>query len=111
MDWRENLIRYLATQLPSASSISIARVFGMPAGASNETAALELRVACDGVDAPLTIVVRPQRSDGILAPYDVSRQFRVMRALSRTPVPVPAVCWLESDPTILGAPFVPKDAD
>ncbi|MEP6870862.1 MAG: phosphotransferase family protein, partial [Anaerolineaceae bacterium] len=44
-------------------------------------------------------------SDGILAPYDVGRQFRVMRALARTAVPVPAVLWHETDDSILGAPF------
>ena len=77
----------------------------MPAGASNETVALDLRITCDGVVMTLPLVLRPQREDGILAPYDVERQFRVMRALSRTAVPVPAVLWFERSDEVFGAPF------
>lgn len=77
----------------------------MPAGASNETVALDLRVTCDGVATTLPLVLRPQRQDGILAPYDVERQFRVMRELSSTAVPVPAVLWFERSDEVFGAPF------
>ncbi len=105
MDWRERLLSYLRAQLPSADTLEFSRLSGMPAGASNETIALDLRVTCGGRSADVPLVLRPQRNDGILAPYDVERQFRVMRALSRTAVPVPAVCWFETDPAIIGAPF------
>ena len=37
--------------------------------------------------------------------HAVEREFRVMRALSGTDVPVPRVLWLEEDPGILGTPF------
>jgi aminoglycoside phosphotransferase (APT) family kinase protein len=105
MPWRQRLLDYLRTRLPSAGDLSIARISGMPAGASNETIAIDLAVACDGYDFVLPLVLRPERADGILAPYDVSRQFHVMRALAATDVPVPAVLWLEQDRSVLGAPF------
>ncbi len=105
MDWRDRFVAYLREQLPSASDISIARVLGMPAGASNDTVGLDVEVECDGHRALLPLVLRPQRRDGILAPYDIGRQFRVMRALSRTAVPVPATMWHEATGAVLGAPF------
>jgi aminoglycoside phosphotransferase (APT) family kinase protein len=105
VDWRAKLLAYLAERLPSADSIEFSRLGAMPAGASNETVGLDLRVTCDGHTFDVPLVLRPQRSDGILAPYDVGRQFAVMRALARTAVPVPPVCWYEPSAEVLGAPF------
>ena len=105
MSWREALAEYLARRLPSASSVEVVNVQGMPAGASNDTVSFDARVRAGDEMVDLPLVLRPQRPDGILAPYDVSMQFRVMRALSRTEVPVPAVAWFEPDLTVLGVPF------
>ena len=105
MDWRTRLAAYLHEQLPSASAVEVVRVAAMDAGASNDTVAIDLLVACDGESFELPLVLRPERPDGILAPYDVSRQFRVMRALARTGVPVPAVAWLEPSGDVIGMPF------
>ena len=104
-DWRGRLEAWFARQLPSAGSVEIIRVGRLPAGASNETLSLDLAIWCDGRTIALPLVLRPERAGGILAPYDVLRQFRVMRALSGTDVPVPAVAWYEADDSILGAPF------
>ena len=104
-DWRERLTAYLAHRLPAAESVELANLRGMPAGASNDTVSLDLRVTIEERAYDVPIVLRPERPDGILAPYDVSRQFRVMRALQATAVPVPSVAWYEPDPAVLGAPF------
>lgn len=37
--------------------------------------------------------------------HAVEREFRVLRALAGTDVPVPRALWLEEDPAILGTPF------
>lgn len=105
MDWRAKLADYLSARLPGASRVEIVNVRSMPAGASNDTVSLDLRVHVDGEAFDLPLVLRPERPDGILAPYDVGRQYRVMRALSRTAVPVPAVLWYEPDAAVIGAPF------
>jgi aminoglycoside phosphotransferase (APT) family kinase protein len=105
VDWRDSLTDYLRTRLPSADEVRLGRLSGMPAGASNETIGIDIHVRCDGQETILPMVLRPERSNGILAPYDIERQFRVMRALSRTSVPVPAVAWYEPDRAVIGAPF------
>ncbi|GAB4331927.1 MAG: phosphotransferase family protein [Dehalococcoidia bacterium] len=105
MDWRARLADYLHRRLPAAERVSVARASSMTRGASNDTVLLDIEVVCDGCLVTVPLVLRPQRQEGILAPYDVERQFRVMRALSRTAVPVPPVAWFERDPTVLGAPF------
>jgi aminoglycoside phosphotransferase (APT) family kinase protein len=58
--------------------------------------------------APWTeqLVVRVQPPDGVLAPYDIESQYRVLVAVQDAPgVPVPAVRWLETSPAVLGQPF------
>ncbi len=105
MDWREALARYLEAKLTAAERVEVVNVRGMPAGASNDTVSFDARVVCDGLTFDVPLVLRPERPDGILAPYDVARQFRVMRALGRTHVPAPAVAWYEPDASLLGAPF------
>lgn len=105
MDWRERLLAYLAQRLPSADRLELRSISGMPAGASNDTVAFDLRVTCDEIVTDVPLVLRPQRPEGILAPYDVGRQFAVMRVLKSTAVPVPAVAWHEPDHAILGVPF------
>ena len=105
MDWRDNLTAYLRTRLPSAQDVVLGQLSGMPAGASNETIGVDIHVHCDGINSVLPMVLRPERSDGILAPYDIQRQFWVMRALSRTSVLVPTVAWYEPDAAVIGAPF------
>jgi aminoglycoside phosphotransferase (APT) family kinase protein len=105
MAWQEALGQYLAERLPSADSVEIAGAGYIAAGASNETLAIDARVRCGGRDHTIPLVLRPQRPDGILAPYDVERQFRVMRALAPSEVPVPAVAWYEASTEVLGSPF------
>ena len=105
MDWRDKLAAYLSSRLSSAQRVEVVNVRGMPAGASNDTVSFDARVFCEGRAIDVPLVLRPERPDGILAPYDVARQFRVMRALAATDVPVPAVAWHEPDPEAIGAPF------
>lgn len=103
--WAEALSRYLGYRLPAARNVRVVPAGAMPAGASNATVPFDLLAECDGVAIRVPLILRPQRGAGILAPYDVARQYTIMRALARTVVPVPAVLWLESDPGVLGVPF------
>lgn len=56
------------------------------------------------------VAVRRQPEDGLLAPYDVAGQYRLQAVLARsTPVPVPDVIDLETDPAVFGMPFFAMD--
>lgn len=105
MTVQDGLLAYIRGRLPAAESVHFARFTSMPAGASNDTVGIDLDVTCDGATHRLPVILRPQRQHGILAPYDVERQFRVMRALASTDVPVPGAFWFERDPEIIGTPF------
>ncbi|KEI46049.1 phosphotransferase family protein [Saccharopolyspora rectivirgula] len=51
------------------------------------------------------VVRRPPLGHVLATAHDMGREFRVMSALSGTPVPVPETIALCSDETVLGAPF------
>jgi aminoglycoside phosphotransferase (APT) family kinase protein len=42
---------------------------------------------------------------GLLEPYDLVKQYRIMKGLAGSEVPVPAAFWLEEDETVLGRQF------
>ncbi|CUH61425.1 phosphotransferase family protein [Thalassobacter stenotrophicus] len=52
-------------------------------------------------------MVLRKKPDGPILPgaHAVEREYRVLRALSKTNVPVPEALWLEEDASILGTPF------
>ena len=64
----------------------------------------------------LTVVAPDSRQDvvlrlrptppALLEPYDLARQFAVLRALQNTPVRVPRALWLEDTGDVLGRPFL-----
>jgi aminoglycoside phosphotransferase (APT) family kinase protein len=105
MSWQERLTDYLRARLPHADGLRIERCHALGRGASNTTMALDVAFACGGREHRVPMIFRPQRAHGLLEPYDVGRQFRIMRALAGTTVPVPAVAFHESDPSLVGAPF------
>ena len=56
----------------------------------------------DGRDVVLRLRPRPP---ALLEPYDLERQFDILRALERTPVRAPRALWLENTGDVLGRPF------
>ena len=71
-------------------------------GFSNET--LIVDATWDGGGESYVVRVAPT-GYSLFPDADFSTQYRVLRALARTPVPVPTVLWDEQDPSVLGAPF------
>ena len=75
-------------------------------GFSWQTYTLTARWHCDGAPCTRGFAVRREPEDGVLAPYDVGAQYALHRQLiGREGLPVPALYWLETDPTVLGMPF------
>ena len=97
---RDRLTQWLRAR-PGFETVDVVAIEPVSGGASN----LTYRAALAG--APFAAVaVRLQRSEGILAPYDVAREGEVIRRLQASPVPVPRLVGIERDPPVLGAPFI-----
>jgi aminoglycoside phosphotransferase (APT) family kinase protein len=93
---RDALARYLCEHFPpSDAALSLERIGG---GQSNPTWFVGW--------GDRRMVLRKKPSGDILpGAHAVEREFRVMKALAGTPVPVPEALLLEEDPGILGTPF------
>jgi aminoglycoside phosphotransferase (APT) family kinase protein len=101
------LARHLASLRPELGSVAI-EGFEAPSstGFSSETRIFDL--VATGGERPVrdSLVLRcAPRGFQVFPSYDIGRQARVLRALERTPVPVPRVTLVELDASVLGAPF------
>lgn len=79
-----------------------------PAGSgfSNDTLLFDAAWREGGAEREQGFVARIKPSGFPIFPeYDVGRQYRVMKALEPSDVPVPRVRWNEPDASFLGAPF------
>ncbi|ETX29069.1 phosphotransferase family protein [Roseivivax isoporae] len=88
------LERWLSERLPG-DGLSVARIGG---GQSNPTWFVDW--------GPARHVLRKKPAGPILpGAHAIEREFRVLRALEQTDVPVPKALWLEEDDAVLGTPF------
>jgi len=55
---------------------------------------------------PLNLIVQVERESGVILGSRVSQDFSILRALENTSVPAPVPYLQESDPAILGGPFI-----
>ncbi|MEC7765027.1 MAG: phosphotransferase family protein [Pseudomonadota bacterium] len=89
------LERWLEVKLPSEQGLSVERIGG---GQSNPTWFVDFGKA--------RLVLRKKPAGPILkGAHAIEREFRVLRALDASPVPVPRALWLEEDTAHLGTPF------
>lgn len=89
------LAQWLSARLTGEGSPVLQRIGG---GQSNPTWF---------VDWGSSRLVLRKKPEGPILPgaHAIEREFRVLRALADTDVPVPRALWLEEDPGILGTPF------
>jgi len=104
---RKQLLSWLPARLPKATEIDVSELKGPGAtGFSSDTLLFDLRWTEAGREERRELVLRIEPAGaGIFPEYDVDLQFRVMRALAPTGIPVPGVLWQEADPSILGSRF------
>ncbi|MFV0299173.1 MAG: phosphotransferase family protein [Hyphomicrobiaceae bacterium] len=89
------LTAWLRAKLPDQDGLTTDRIGG---GQSNPTWFVTFGAA--------RMVLRKKPAGPILkGAHAIEREFRVLRALASTEVPVPRALWLEEDETILGTPF------
>ena len=55
---------------------------------------------------PSELIIQVERESGVVIGSSVARDFSILRALEDTPVPSPVPHLQESDPAILGGPFI-----
>jgi aminoglycoside phosphotransferase (APT) family kinase protein len=86
-------------------SVAIEDFDGISTGHSAETLRLTLRWSDHGPQRREVVLrVRPQ-PPGLLEPYDLRKQFDLLRALESTPVHAPGVLWYEETGDVLGREF------
>jgi len=108
---RKQLEDWFRERLPGAAGIAVSGLAGpSDTGFSSETLLFELSYEQGGERRSEDLVVRLEPTGFCVFPsYDVGRQFRVMKTLGETDVPVPRMRWLEEDGARLGVPFYVMD--
>jgi aminoglycoside phosphotransferase (APT) family kinase protein len=96
---------YLRHKLSEAKDISVSDLFRIPGGASRETWSFDARWRDKGKEISQGFIIR-RDPDASLLETERDIEFRVMDALWGTAVPVPKMCWLETDSQWLDRPFV-----
>ena len=87
--------------------VSLTDVQRIGVGWSHETWLFDAHWRADGADRHQGFCLRRDPGHTLLRHLsDLGVQFRVLRALEATSVPTPAVYWYESDPAVLGGPFL-----
>ena len=100
------LLTWLQKKMPEAKNLAIANLERSGAGISNETFLFKLSWQDHGKPKSEGMVLRcAPRSSPVYPDYDLSLQFRVMKALHGSKVPVSKVHWLEQDERVLGTAF------
>jgi aminoglycoside phosphotransferase (APT) family kinase protein len=105
-DVRPRLAEWLAEKLPEISDLRIEGLGRVEFGHSAEMLELTIvgRVGADEHRRQVVVRLRPP-SPGLLEPYDMRRQFDILRALEPTAVRAPRALWLEESGEVLGRPF------
>jgi len=104
---RARLTNWFATQLPRGSEdVHVEGLDRVAFGHSAETMVLTLRWRHQhrAQHEQLVLRLRPP-VPGLLEPYDLGRQFAILRALEPTPVLSPRVFWHEASGEVLGREF------
>ncbi len=95
---------YLAEKL-GANELCITGEWQNIQGWSMETFSLDLKYFKDGKPVEQEIVLRREPIGGLLEPYDVSVEYKVLSALQDTDITIPKTYWYEPDPTVFERPF------
>ena len=98
----ERLTSWFAAQLPDVGKVAIEGLDRVEVGYSAETILLTL--VHDAGHQDVVIRARPP-APGLLEPYDLQRQYTILRGLESTPVRAPRALWFEPSGEVLGREF------
>ncbi|MBN2160113.1 MAG: phosphotransferase [Spirochaetes bacterium] len=103
---KSRLEPWLQEKMPDARWITISGIQKPGMGLSNETYLFDVTCNEGGNIISRGMVLRSVPAGHKVFPdYHLEHQFRIMKALRSTDVPVPEVYWLEEDEGVIGAPF------
>jgi aminoglycoside phosphotransferase (APT) family kinase protein len=105
-DIESRLTSWFTAQLPDARDLRIEGLDRVELGHSAETLLLTIAWIAHGMDHREDVVIRLRPPPpGLLEPYDLQRQFGILRALEGTPVRAPRALWYEGSGAVLGREF------
>lgn len=105
-DSQRRLSDWVRTQVPDADDVRLEGIDRVSCGHSAEMMTLRVLTRRGGREDRQDVVLRVRpKPPALLEPYDLARQFAVLRALADTPVRVPRALWLEPTGEVLGRPF------
>src|SRR6059036_3605076 len=93
------LERFLATRVGNGARVT--RLERSTEGFSQETFTFDVEVGSERRG----YVAKREPVAGLLEPYDLEPEFRVLHALSDDPIPSPPTPWFTRDPAVLERPF------
>jgi len=96
---------FLAARLTDASAVRVEAVETHTEGFSAETFSFRAIVSRGAGVERTAWVLKREPAAGLLEPYDLEPEFRVLHALSDDPLPSPRTPWFETDPGVLDRPF------
>ena len=104
----EALPKTIKRNISDAENVVVSNIsVPQSSGLSAETVMFSASWQRAGVTVDRDFVARVQPSGpALFMDYDLEAEFKVMHALSTTSVPVPAVLFVETDTSFLGAPFL-----
>lgn len=105
-DFEERLTAWLRTQLHDADDVRVEGLDRVTLGHSAEMMMLSVVARHGDEESSQDVVLRLRpKPPSLLEPYDLARQFKILRALRDTEVRVPEVLWFEETGDVLGRPF------
>jgi aminoglycoside phosphotransferase (APT) family kinase protein len=105
-DVGSRLTTWLERQLPDAEAVLIEGLSHIEFGHSAEMLVLTVAWRANAGDQRQDVVVRIRPpAPGLLEPYNLRRQFDILRALEATPVRAPRALWIDETGDVLGRPF------
>ncbi|MGO8862156.1 MAG: phosphotransferase family protein [Acidimicrobiales bacterium] len=106
MDSERRLLLWFAAQMADVHDVRIEGLDRVVRGHSAETFVLTLCWTASNGDERRDVVIRVRPpTPGLLEPYDLRRQYEILRALAPTPVRAPRALWFEPTGEVLGAEF------
>ncbi|MAE94670.1 MAG: hypothetical protein CL910_08425 [Deltaproteobacteria bacterium] len=95
----EKALKAGAPQLGVERILSIER---FTSGLSSQSYGVDAETA----EGPIRWVMRVEPEHGVIPPYDIAREYRLLRAVHEAGLPAPEVVHLEEDPSVVGGRFI-----